>query len=508
MKLRTFISSIFILSATFCITVEANAQAWGFNNNRIAMSADGNVKNNTGLAAADPDDWGAAPSALAMLAKKNLQQNLVHFSYNNWMGYPEVNSNVNQMKISVLGGMSRFGFNQSVAFDVTANAEAALQSLANEIIKSTNTNPLYYIHMGPSEFFYQAVKKVIDAGKMESLKYVYVVSHSGYNNDYKVSSNHHTLTDAINYSNGYINSKRIIDQNGAWSPDVLWDAGKDFSVWYWMRDHQDEDIRWIFERIKANYWGKSDISDAGMIYWLITNDENGSPSKFKQFIGSGINSVPTPPTTGNSINIPGKIEAENYVRFYDTSSGNAGGKYRQDTVDIESTSDNGNGYNIGWIDAGEWLEYDIKVTKTADYQANLRLASPTGNGMLSVELDGKILGTAVMPKNTGGWQVWSTSSTLLGNLTAGNHNLRVQIQSGGFNLNWIDIQAKAVSSSSTNTSSSTQTSSSSAASSLSPAIDQCNTTQQCKNIFGIQATDCKNSKSAQSVCMCGNSACR
>jgi len=422
------------------------------------------------------------------------------------MGYPEVNDNVNQMKISVLGGMSRFGFDPKIAFDVTANSEAALQSLANEMIKSTSSDPLYYIHMGPSEFFYQAVKKVIDAGKMENLKHVYVVSHSGYNNDYKVSSNHHTLTDAIDYSNGYINSKRIIDQNGAWSPDVLWDAGKDFSVWYWMRDHQDENVRWIYERIKANYWGKSDISDAGMIYWLITNDQNGSPSKFKQFVGTGINSVPLPPTSGNSINIPGKIEAENYVRFYDTSSGNAGGKYRQDNVDIESTTDTGNGYNIGWIDAGEWLEYDIKVTQAADYQADLRLASLAGNGMFTLELDGKLLGSAITPKNTGGWQKWSTSNALLGSLSAGNHSLRIQIQHGGFNINWLDIQPIAARSSSIKTSSSIKSSSSSAAS-ASPVIDQCNTTQQCKNIFGMQATDCKNSQSAQSICMCGASVC-
>ncbi len=37
--------------------------------------------------------------------------------------------------------------------------------------------------------------------------------------------------------------------------------------------------------------------------------------------------------------------------------------------------------------------------------------------------------------------------------------------------------------------------------------DQCNTTQQCQSIFGNSATDCKDSRSTSSVCMCGNVAC-
>lgn len=38
-------------------------------------------------------------------------------------------------------------------------------------------------------------------------------------------------------------------------------------------------------------------------------------------------------------------------------------------------------------------------------------------------------------------------------------------------------------------------------------VDQCNTTSQCQAIFGNNATDCKDSRSSNSVCMCGNIAC-
>lgn len=39
------------------------------------------------------------------------------------------------------------------------------------------------------------------------------------------------------------------------------------------------------------------------------------------------------------------------------------------------------------------------------------------------------------------------------------------------------------------------------------AVDQCNNTSQCKNIFGSSATDCKDSRSNSSICFCGNSQC-
>ena len=41
--------------------------------------------------------------------------------------------------------------------------------------------------------------------------------------------------------------------------------------------------------------------------------------------------------------VPGKIQAEDYHRFSDSSPGNTGGEYRTDDVDIEVTSDTGGG---------------------------------------------------------------------------------------------------------------------------------------------------------------------
>lgn len=140
-----------------------------------------------------------------------------------------------------------------------------------------------------------------------------------------------------------------------------------------------------------------------------------------------------------SAQVPGKIEAEDYIGFSDTTPNNLGRQYRNDSVDIENTTDIGGGYNIGWIDSNEWLEYPIKVTQAGNYRVDVRVASVPGNGMLTVEIDGQTPGDAINVEATGGWQNWITKSTSLGILTEGNKTLRVQIQSGLFNINWLDI---------------------------------------------------------------------
>ncbi|MBN1580014.1 MAG: glycoside hydrolase family 3 C-terminal domain-containing protein [Anaerolineae bacterium] len=79
--------------------------------------------------------------------------------------------------------------------------------------------------------------------------------------------------------------------------------------------------------------------------------------------------------------IPGKIEAEDYdlggegVAYHDATTGNEGGKYRGDDVDIEDTADMDGGYNVGWIEEGEWLSYTVDVASTSLYDIQVRVAS-------------------------------------------------------------------------------------------------------------------------------------
>lgn len=133
------------------------------------------------------------------------------------------------------------------------------------------------------------------------------------------------------------------------------------------------------------------------------------------------------------------FQAEDYNAFYDTTPGNSGGAYRGDAVDIEGTTDSGGGYNVGWIEANEWLVYNnFVVPSNGSYTVKMRVASPSG-GTASVDLNAGsiVLGDFAIPA-TGGWQTWTTVTKTV-NLSAGTYNLGVFAKTSGWNFNWIEI---------------------------------------------------------------------
>lgn len=151
-----------------------------------------------------------------------------------------------------------------------------------------------------------------------------------------------------------------------------------------------------------------------------------------------------------AIPIPGTIQAENFdnggqfAAYYDLSSGNSGGAYRATDVDIETTSDTGGGYNVGWIDSGEWLEYTVNVASTGDYSIKMRVASPNNGCRFRVKIDGNDISGARALESTGGWQNFTTVIIPARRLTAGQHILQVYVNTGGWNLNYIETVSNGV----------------------------------------------------------------
>lgn len=157
------------------------------------------------------------------------------------------------------------------------------------------------------------------------------------------------------------------------------------------------------------------------------------------------------PYTGTPVSLPGTIDAVNYdkggegVAYHDTDSTNDGGQYRlSEGVDIEKSTDAGIGYDVGWIESGEWLKYSVAVQASRAYTASIRVASEIAGGAAgSFHIEdetGKNLSGPIAVNSTGGWQVWTTVTANL-NLTGGNHVLRVFFDSanGSFNINTIAI---------------------------------------------------------------------
>ncbi len=154
------------------------------------------------------------------------------------------------------------------------------------------------------------------------------------------------------------------------------------------------------------------------------------------------------PFGGARAPVPGPIEAENFdeggegLAYHDTTAGNSGGKFRQTDVDIESTTDAGGGFSIGYAASGEWLAYSINVSASGTYTMQARVASLTGGGTFHIEIDGVNVSGVLAVPNTGGWQLWQTVTRSGIALTAGPHVMRVVFDGAGTigyvgNLNYI-----------------------------------------------------------------------
>jgi endonuclease/exonuclease/phosphatase family metal-dependent hydrolase len=147
------------------------------------------------------------------------------------------------------------------------------------------------------------------------------------------------------------------------------------------------------------------------------------------------------PFSGSPVSLPGTIQAENFdnggqgVAYSDTTSANLGNAYRSTGVDLEQAS--AGGYNIGWTDTGEWVQYSVNVASAGTYMLSFRVASH-GQGSFHLEMNGSnVTGSLTFP-NTGGWQNWQ-SVTKTVNLSAGAQTARLVIDSKGGNFDSITV---------------------------------------------------------------------
>jgi hypothetical protein len=129
--------------------------------------------------------------------------------------------------------------------------------------------------------------------------------------------------------------------------------------------------------------------------------------------------------TNTSSSFSTTVQAENWISM-------AG-------VQTETTTDAGGGLNVGWIDAGDWIAYNVTIPTTGTYRVIYRVASPNAGKTLRLEKDAGAtqLGSVTIP-NTGGWQNWSTVAHNV-TLPAGTYSIGIATATGGFNINYFTI---------------------------------------------------------------------
>lgn len=157
--------------------------------------------------------------------------------------------------------------------------------------------------------------------------------------------------------------------------------------------------------------------------------------------------VPQSPYGGSAHVIPGTIELEEYdlggngSAYYDDSPGtevpNAPNFRTDEDVDIETSTDEGAGYNLGYTTSGEWLEYTVDVTKSGLYDLELRVACDGEGRTVTITMDGDSIAADVAIPNTTGWQTWQTITLNDIMLVSGEKVMRLTIGDEDYvNLNY------------------------------------------------------------------------
>ncbi len=135
---------------------------------------------------------------------------------------------------------------------------------------------------------------------------------------------------------------------------------------------------------------------------------------------------------------------QNYANYGQSTGSfqawNDGWVYRNDGVDIQESQDavNSNGYYVGFVKKGEWMNYTVNINETAVYKAEVRLAAQNNGGRYHFEIDGEEVTTIQSVTPTGGWESFKTIEVPNILLNSGKHVLKFQFDSEGeFNISSI-----------------------------------------------------------------------
>jgi endoglucanase len=120
--------------------------------------------------------------------------------------------------------------------------------------------------------------------------------------------------------------------------------------------------------------------------------------------------------------------------------GNRGRAYRNDGVDIRQDSLRSDRYYITHIEDGEWWQYTVNVPAKGNYEVILDVKQGKNAGTLVVSVNGREVKTrAEIPAGTN--ETYTTGIPTLP-LLSGKNTIRVEAETGGFDLKTITFRKK------------------------------------------------------------------
>ena len=182
-----------------------------------------------------------------------------------------------------------------------------------------------------------------------------------------------------------------------------------------------------YRLVGGSSWDASDGGDIGANIDTIEAWTNIALS------GDNSGSDASTPFGGTPAAISGTLELENYdeggsgVAYLDNSPTNEGGEYRLgEEVDISTTTDQGGGYVLSFVGAGEWTQYTVNVSQTKNYTLQFRVGHGVGaGGTFHLEVNGEDVTGPISVPDTGDWDAYTTVTAPNVSLTEGEQIWRL-----------------------------------------------------------------------------------
>jgi endoglucanase len=198
-------------------------------------------------------------------------------------------------------------------------------------------------------------------------------------------------------------------------------------TWAWMdflRANGVGSAMWAYHDKDRNAQGE--IENSSMFWSDGTNKD--SADFIKEILDGGVTEPPILDGPCTQLVVSGTLQAEGFCQ----ASG----------ITIETTQDVNGGDNIGYIDDGDYLTYNINMPQAGEATVTYRVASDGAGGVIRLEKAGGDVsyGTVTVP-NTGGWQAWQNISHTV-SLPAGEQNIAITAEIGGWNLNYLSISTE------------------------------------------------------------------